>query len=82
VKCAYFRLCSAKATGIWVIRAQYLADGRSRLERVMTRQCKMSVVLIAVAVKSSNGGIQCRCFLTCVVSLIGVSHVRDDEGRC
>ena len=55
-------LCSAIAKGTDVMRSQYLADGRSRLGRVLSVQAKRSSDVMVVAVKSSSGGGRCRCF--------------------
>ena len=56
------RFRSAIATGINVIRAQYLADGRSRLVSVLSPQSKRSNGVMLVGVKSSSGGGRCRGF--------------------
>ena len=69
------RFRSAIATGINVIRAQYLADGRSRLVSVLSPQSKRSNGVILVGVKSSSGGGRCRGFFGWVVSCFGGSQV-------
>ena len=75
VNYAYVRLRSSIATGTIVMRLQYLANGRSRLDNVLSLQCNRSNVVISVDVKSSSGGGRCRGFLGCVASFFGGSQV-------
>ena len=57
------------------MRSQYLADGRSRLGRVLSVQAKRSSDVMVVAVKSSSGGGRCRGFFVGGdTSRVGGSH--------
>ena len=75
VNYAYVRLRSSIATGTIVMRLQYLANGRSRLDNVLSLQCNRSNVVISVDMKSSSGGGRCRGYLGNVASFFGGSQV-------